>query len=64
MAASAVSESSTSPNALCSSSNTEGIRLIEIAPGSELERDILAQIAFKPRIAENLSTMDKALFQA
>lgn len=43
--------------------DSAGICLIEIAPGIELEHDILAQMAFKPRIAENLVTMDKALFQ-
>jgi len=40
----------------------EGLRLIEIAPGIDLERDILSQMAFKPLIAEPLVTMDKALF--
>jgi propionate CoA-transferase len=40
----------------------EGMTLIEIAPGMDLERDILAQIGFRPRIAEPLKTMDAALF--
>lgn len=43
--------------------DAEGIRPIQIAPGVELERDILAIMVFKPRIVDNLETMDKALFQ-
>jgi acyl CoA:acetate/3-ketoacid CoA transferase len=42
----------------------DGIRLIEIAPGIDLERDILSHMAFRPRIAKNLLTMDSSLFQA
>jgi propionate CoA-transferase len=40
----------------------EGMTLIEIAPGMDLEKDILAQIGFRPRIAEPLKTMDAELF--
>jgi propionate CoA-transferase len=39
-----------------------GLRLIEIAPGIDLERDILAHMGFTPLIAEPLATMDPALF--
>ena len=39
-----------------------GLRLIEIAPGIDLERDILAQMTFAPIVAENLATMPGALF--
>lgn len=39
----------------------EGIRLIEIAPGVDLEKDILAHMAFKP-IIDNLVTMDERIF--
>ncbi|WP_142850407.1 acyl CoA:acetate/3-ketoacid CoA transferase [Telmatospirillum sp. J64-1] len=39
------------------------LTLIEIAPGVELERDILAHMAFKPRIASDLKTMDARLFR-
>jgi propionate CoA-transferase len=42
----------------------QGIELIEIAPGINLNRDILAHMDFKPQIAENLKTMDARLFQA
>jgi propionate CoA-transferase len=41
----------------------EGPMLIEIAPGIDLQRDILDQMAFRPQIAENLAVMDSALFQ-
>ncbi|MEH6652106.1 MAG: CoA-transferase [Motiliproteus sp.] len=41
----------------------EGIELIEIAPGLELERDILSQMAFRPLIAENLKRSDLRLYQ-
>ena len=43
--------------------STEGIELIEIAPGIDLERDILAQMAFRPLIANNLATMDARIFR-
>jgi len=40
----------------------EGLTLIEIAPGIDLEKDVLAQIGFKARIAENLREMPRELF--
>ncbi len=40
-----------------------GIELIEIAPGIDLERDILARMDFKPAIASDLKTMDARLFR-
>ncbi len=39
-----------------------GLELIEIAPGVDLERDILGKMAFRPRVAENLRTMETCLF--
>lgn len=41
----------------------DGIMLTEIAPGVDLERDILSRIAFKPLIAPDLKQMDPALFR-
>jgi propionate CoA-transferase len=39
-----------------------GLELIEIAPGVDLERDVLACMGFRPRIAPDLSEMDAAIF--
>lgn len=41
----------------------EGIVLTEIAPGVDLEKDILAQMEFKPIISENLKLMDGKIFK-
>jgi len=40
----------------------EGLELIEIAPGIDLERHILAQMDFTPTISPQLKLMDAALF--
>ena len=40
----------------------EGPELTEIAPGIDLERDVLARMAFKPRISDQLKTMDARIF--
>ncbi|NJN15668.1 MAG: acyl CoA:acetate/3-ketoacid CoA transferase [Oscillochloris sp.] len=40
-----------------------GLELIEIAPGMDLERDILAHMAFHPLIAADLHTMDVRIFR-
>ena len=48
IAASAASACSTSPSAACLRSRADGLELIEIAPGIDLERDILAQMDFRP----------------
>lgn len=41
----------------------EGLTLVQIAPGIDLERDILAHMAFRPVIAPDLETMSAALFE-
>ena len=40
----------------------DGLVLTEIAPGLDLERDVLAQMGFRPRVAAVLKTMDARLF--
>ncbi len=38
------------------------LEVIEIAPGIDLERDVLRHMAFRPRVASDLKVMDKRLF--
>jgi propionate CoA-transferase len=40
----------------------EGVVLTEVAPGLDVERDILQQMGFRPGIAERLKRMDVRLF--
>jgi acetate CoA-transferase len=41
----------------------EGLELCEIAPGMDLEKDVLALMGFMPKIAQDLKKMDSKLFQ-
>lgn len=41
----------------------EGLVLTEIAPGVDLEKDVLAQMDFKPIVAESLKLMDEKIFK-
>lgn len=41
-----------------------GLELIEIAPGIDLNQDILGQMTFRPAIAKDLKLMDSRLFMA
>lgn len=40
-----------------------GLMLMEIAPGADLEKDILAQMEFRPLISEALKVMDARIFR-
>lgn len=40
----------------------EGLELIEIAPGIDLEKDVLKYMGFVPKIAESIKLMDPKLF--
>jgi len=41
-----------------------GVELIEVAPGIDVDRDILSRMGFKPKIAQNVKTMDARLFRS
>ena len=41
----------------------EGVMLTEIAPGADLEKDILDKMDFRPVISPDLKLMDERLFR-
>jgi propionate CoA-transferase len=41
----------------------EGLVVTEVAPGVDLERDVIGQMAFRPRVAPDLKAMDARIFQ-
>ncbi|MFW3652295.1 acyl CoA:acetate/3-ketoacid CoA transferase [Vagococcus fluvialis] len=41
----------------------KGVELIEIAPGIDLQKDILSHMSFKPLISEDLKLMSSAIFK-
>lgn len=41
----------------------EGVELCEVAPGVDIERDILAHMDFTPKMAPTIKTMDTRLFR-
>ncbi len=41
----------------------KGLELVEIAPGIDLERDVIANMAFRPHVSPELRTMDPRLFR-
>lgn len=42
----------------------DGLEVTEVAPGVDLERDVLAQMAFRPRVSPELRPMDPRIFRA
>jgi len=42
----------------------DGLELIEIAPGLDAERDVIAHMGFRPRVARDLEVMDPRIFSA
>lgn len=40
-----------------------GVELIEVAPGIDVDRDVLARMGFRPKIAKAVKTMDARLFR-
>ncbi len=41
---------------------SNGPVLIEVAPGIDLDRDVMDKMGFRPKVSEDLKTMDKTLF--
>jgi propionate CoA-transferase len=41
----------------------EGLVVTEVAPGMDLERDVIGQMAFRPRVAPDLKVMDARIFR-
>jgi len=39
-----------------------GLELVKVAPGVDLEKDVLAKMEFKPRVARNLEYVSRELF--
>lgn len=42
----------------------DGLELIEVAPGLDVEADVLSQMAFRPHLADGLRSMDFSIFAA
>lgn len=40
-----------------------GLEIVEVAPGLDLSRDVLARMGFAPAVSETLTTMDPAIFR-
>ncbi len=40
----------------------DGLVLVEVAPGIDVERDVIGQMGFRPRISGDLKTMDPRLY--
>jgi propionate CoA-transferase len=41
----------------------DGPQLFEVAPGIDLERDVMAPLGFRPPVADEVRTMDERIFR-
>jgi propionate CoA-transferase len=41
----------------------EGLELVEIAPGLDVERDVIAHMGFRPAVSRQLREMDPRIFR-
>ena len=41
----------------------DGVELCEVAPGIDVDRDVLGQMSFIPKLASDLRTMDARIFR-
>jgi acyl CoA:acetate/3-ketoacid CoA transferase len=41
----------------------DGVELCEVAPGIDIDRDVLGQMAFVPKLASDVRTMDERIFR-
>ena len=41
----------------------EGLELMEVAPGIDIERDVVSKMGFRPRLAASVKVMDQRLFE-
>ena len=42
---------------------SQGLELIEIAPGLDAERDVISRMGFRPAVSPDLKTMDPRIFR-
>jgi len=42
---------------------TEGLELMEVAPGIDVERDVVSKMGFRPKLAATVKLMDRRLFE-
>ncbi|MDH4142107.1 MAG: hypothetical protein OEV61_05810, partial [Chloroflexota bacterium] len=42
----------------------DGLVLIEVAPGIDMEREVLQQMGFRPRVADDVRPMDERIYAA
>lgn len=50
-------------HAATTTATTTALEVVELAPGVDLERDVLAHMQFRPRVAARLGVMDRRCFE-